>query len=434
MLDRHAAGHDDRVDDVLRIDAARLPPYCAGRFSALGLSVRLVQLHFGRFVHPIYREQLHAVPEGFMYGSDHPALSDETTPTKRIVEQSARFAAARQLSERIALRVLSRSGYVHEVKAKAMPGAALIHSCERLLRQPPLPYVLDFEHAELFVLYQRIALTRPWARSWLMHELDSMRLRYLLPWTEAARTSLFRALGAEAGIRLSPRTRVVYPAIRPAVDRPRGRASSTLRLLFVGTAFYEKGAVEAIRAVQRLGASHDVHLDLLSYVPDDWRLRLEQDPLITVHDPGGADLVQRLYSRSDVLLFPSHMDTFGYVVLEAMAQGLPVVAPGHLALNELIQDGISGLLFPSENPLYGDDTACRFAQTLPPPRRFLEALRAPTDGYVDSIANTLAPLAEDQTLHARLAGSALEEVRAGRFSVQRRQETLGEIYAAAAES
>jgi len=398
------------------------------------VSERIVQVHFGRFVHPIFREQLHAAPSGFRYLAEHPALSDEHTPTKRIVEQRARFTASRELGERMALRVLSRLGYVHRVRAGIMPGATLIHSCERLLYHAPLPYVLDFEHVELFVLYQRIALARPWTRALLMDALVDRRLRFLLPWSEAARESVYRALGPAARTRLDPRMRVVYPAIRPSVERPRARESDTMRVLFVGTSFYEKGAVEAICAVQRLAATHRVHLDLLSYVPDEWQRRLSDNASITTHAPGGTDVVQRLYRQADALLFPSHMDTFGYVVLEAMAHGLPVIAPAHLALNELVQDDISGLHFPCENPLYGVDTAGRFAHTLPPPRRFLEALRSPSDGYVDRIAATLASLAEDRTLHERLAAGALAEVQSGRFSIQRRREQLHQVYREAAES
>ncbi|MFI5003722.1 MAG: glycosyltransferase family 4 protein [Solirubrobacterales bacterium] len=397
-------------------------------------SERLVQLHFGRFVHPIYREQLHAVPEGFRYVSEHPALSDDTTPTKLVIERRARFPQARQMAEQVALRVLSRAGYVHQTRARATPGAAVIHSGERLLHRSPLPYVLDFEHAELFVLYQRVALSRPWTRAWLMHVLSDERLRFLLPWSEAARQSLYCALGPEAERRLGARTEVLYPAIRAAVQQPaRREQAQPLRLLFVGTSFYEKGAVEAIAAIRRLAKTHAVHLDLLSYVPSDWRARLEHEQAITVHAPGGADVVRRLYAQADALLFPTHMDTFGYVVLEAMAHGLPVVAPGHLALNELVQDGRSGLLFAPENTLYGDDTAGRFAHTLPPPRHFLQALREPSESYVDGLATALAGLSEDRGLHERLAAGALEEVRSGRFSIERRREALGRIYAAAAD-
>src|SRR5689334_2262415 len=114
---------------------------------------RKVQLHFGRYVHPIYREQLHSVPSGWEYAYTHPALSDQTVGTKRIVESASKLAPAKALAERTALRVLSEAGYVHQVRAEPLPGTELFHSAERLLWRSPRPYVLDLEHAELFVLY-----------------------------------------------------------------------------------------------------------------------------------------------------------------------------------------------------------------------------------------------------------------------------------------
>jgi glycosyltransferase involved in cell wall biosynthesis len=108
-----------------------------------------------------------------------------------------------------------------------------------------------------------------------------------------------------------------------------------------------------------------------------------------------------------------------------------VVAPAHLAMGELVQHESSGLLFAPENTLYGEDTRSRFAHTLPPPRRFLEALRRPSDAYVDGLAAALARLAEEPGLHARLAAGAFEQVRSGRFSLERRREALAALYAAA---
>ncbi len=90
------------------------------------------------------------------------------------------------------------------------------------------------------------------------------------------------------------------------------------------------------------------------------------------------------------------------------------------------------LLFAPENTLYGDDTACRFPHSLPPPRRFLRALGEPSDTYVTGVCAALARLIEDPDLHGRLAAGALEEVRSGLFSIGRRREALGRIYAAAA--
>ena len=395
------------------------------------MSDRIVQLHFPPHVHPVYREQLHAVPDGWRYRSDHPALIDATAATKRVA-QDGRLGALVRLAESAGARVLSELGYVHRNRGRAAPGANVIHSAERLLWRSPLPYVVDLEHASLFVLYQQAAMDRPWTRVLLERALLDERLRFLLPWSDAARRSVMTMVSPAVAARLEPKLRTVSPAIRLAAERPRARADGPLRVLFVGTAFFEKGGVEAVQALRVVRVTHDVTMDLVSYVPPGWEARLAAEPGLTVHRPGGADLVQRLYAQSDALLFPSHMDTFGYVVLEAMAHGLPVLAPRHLALEETVQDGVSGLLFGAESMLFGADTVLRFRHTIPVPRSYRETLRHPSEPYVAGIAKQLARLAEEPGLHARLAEGAFESVRSGALSIGRRRELLSEVYEAAA--
>jgi glycosyltransferase involved in cell wall biosynthesis len=238
-------------------------------------------------------------------------------------------------------------------------------------------------------------------------------------------------LSDESAERVESKLRVVSPAIRPAVERAPERSRGPLRVLFVGTAFQEKGAVPAVEALRQARRQHDVTLDLVSFVPEEWARRWADEPGLILHAPGGTDLVQRLYRQSDVLLFPSHMDTFGYVVLEAMAHGLPVLAPDHLAYREIIRDGISGVLFPAENMLWREDTTCRFRHVIPVPRRYLRELENPSPGYVWGIATALGRLVEDPSLHATLAEGALESVRSGHLSIAHRKALLAEIYAAA---
>ena len=57
----------------------------------------------------------------------------------------------------------------------------------------------------------------------------------------------------------------------------------------------------------------------------------------------GAELA-RVYASADVFMFASRTDTFGQVVLEAQASGVPVVAVGEGGPATLIDDGGTGLL------------------------------------------------------------------------------------------
>ncbi|MCS6875826.1 MAG: glycosyltransferase [Aquificaceae bacterium] len=52
----------------------------------------------------------------------------------------------------------------------------------------------------------------------------------------------------------------------------------------------------------------------------------------------------KAYASSDVFLFPSETETYGQVVLEAMASGLPVVVSSRGASHEHVEEGVNGFI------------------------------------------------------------------------------------------
>lgn len=64
-----------------------------------------------------------------------------------------------------------------------------------------------------------------------------------------------------------------------------------------------------------------------------------------------ADTAQRstYYRNADIFIFPTHRDSFGLVILHAMAEGIPVVASMEGTIPEIIEDGINGFLFKKGN-------------------------------------------------------------------------------------
>ena len=63
-----------------------------------------------------------------------------------------------------------------------------------------------------------------------------------------------------------------------------------------------------------------------------------------------GDELAALYASADVFCFPSTTDTFGQVLLEAGASGLPVVAAATGGALELVHDGRTGALVPPDDP------------------------------------------------------------------------------------
>ena len=64
-----------------------------------------------------------------------------------------------------------------------------------------------------------------------------------------------------------------------------------------------------------------------------------------------------LLSQTNLLLITSHQESFCLAALEAMSCGVPVVATQVGGLPELVRHGVSGFLFPPENPSAAVDAA-----------------------------------------------------------------------------
>ncbi|MDW8096566.1 MAG: glycosyltransferase, partial [Aquificaceae bacterium] len=77
-----------------------------------------------------------------------------------------------------------------------------------------------------------------------------------------------------------------------------------------------------------------------------YRAQVEAQKPKNVHTVGymvGEELA-KAYASSDVFLFPSETETYGQVVLEAMASGLPVVVSSRGASHEHVEEGLNGFI------------------------------------------------------------------------------------------
>jgi len=127
------------------------------------------------------------------------------------------------------------------------------------------------------------------------------------------------------------------PAPTPRFERPYVVAAGRLEAI--------KGFQDAIDAMRRLP---DLDLRIAGSGAYEADLRARALGLSNVHFEGRlpADRLAALFRGARAVVVPSLVyETFGYVVLEAFAEGTPVVVRDHGALPELVGDSGGGLVF-----------------------------------------------------------------------------------------
>jgi len=157
----------------------------------------------------------------------------------------------------------------------------------------------------------------------------------------APNPELARLLGERTGRPVHSMARGVdTAAFRPATPRsPAGR----LRFGYVGRLTPEKNVqllVEAERMLRELGAHH---VDFVIVGDGGERAALSAAmPTATFTGVLKGEALAVAYSSMDAMLFPSHTDTYGNVVLEAQACGTPVLVTASGGPKYLVESGVSG--------------------------------------------------------------------------------------------
>jgi alpha-1,6-mannosyltransferase len=131
---------------------------------------------------------------------------------------------------------------------------------------------------------------------------------------------------------------VFHPTRRDDLLRARlGLAESTRLLIFAGRMAREKQIPLLLETFARLGAPY--HLLL---VGGEEQERLSEHATLLPYEQDAVNLA-RLLASADALVHAGAQETFGMIVIEAMACGLPVVGVRGGAIPELVDDTV-GLL------------------------------------------------------------------------------------------
>jgi glycosyltransferase involved in cell wall biosynthesis len=134
-------------------------------------------------------------------------------------------------------------------------------------------------------------------------------------------------------------------------------------LLYVGRISWEKNLNLLIQTYQQM--DHDrCHLVIVGDGPalTEVQQRLTGLP-VTFTGYLSGEALAAVYASADIFAFPSRTETFGQVVLEAMASGLPVIGVLSEGVCDLVNDGQTGFLL-NEHRLSEEEKIAGFRASL----------------------------------------------------------------------
>ncbi len=127
--------------------------------------------------------------------------------------------------------------------------------------------------------------------------------------------------------------------------RTRSEDDGSFVLGYVGRLSIEKNVALLVQVERELASMglDGVRFVIVGHGSEEASLRAELPQADFAGVLRGVELAQ-VYADMDVLVFPSHTDTFGNVVLEALASGVPAVVTGDGGPKYIVREGQTGFV------------------------------------------------------------------------------------------
>ncbi|WP_340819088.1 glycosyltransferase family 4 protein [Methanolobus sp. WCC4] len=299
----------------------------------------------------------------------------------------------------------------------------LVHSHQQLIVNK-IPFVIDFEHISALVHFNHKKLKSSLNKRIIEKFFSSKNCMHILPWSVAAERSMQYLLDTKS---FKEKIKVVYPAMH-SVEITK-KKSNEITILFVGRLFLRKGGLEVLKAFELLNQKYDIRLVVVSQVPDELKAKYEHYHNIEFYNSiPRTTLLNDFFPKGDIFLFPTYYDTFGMVFLEAMAYGMPIVTLDGFGTSEIIEDDKNGFLIKPYSKKWFD------TNYLPHPEwgdfsKLYELIdQNEQKRIVSEIVDKVSSLIENDSMREKMGKYGKKMVDYGKFSIEKRNKTLTEIY------
>jgi glycosyltransferase involved in cell wall biosynthesis len=201
-------------------------------------------------------------------------------------------------------------------------------------RSAEVPEAYFRRREEEWAVADLVMVNSEWTKAALMKQSVPESKLVVVPLAFEASSSRPSALDLRPAFSSSPRLSTV-DSRRP------------LRVLFLGQVILRKGIQYLIEAAKLL-KNEAIHFDIVGSIGISEEALKSAPPNMTFHGPVSRDRTDEFYHSADLFVLPTLSDGFALTQLEAMANGLPLIATPNCG--EVVTDGVDGLIVPASDP------------------------------------------------------------------------------------
>jgi len=252
--------------------------------------------------------------------------------------------------------------------------------------------------------------------------------RRLLFWSNAGKETL-KTYANITDQRIWEKSEVVYPAIRSVSTDLLNFNDVKVNLLFSGD-FFRKGGVNVVDAFEKASMKYpsitlrvcsDENIDFntsMSTLRSTYLKKVKSNEKITFGRISRSEMINNVLPNTDIYLLPTYNETFGFALLEAMAFGIPVIATNHMAIPEIIEEGVNGYMIDTSS--YDCEELFKGYIVNDIPSDF-------GNHVTNNLYNHLCTLIESAELRKKMGLAGIEIVRS-KFSIEERNKKMLKIY------
>lgn len=285
---------------------------------------------------------------------------------------------------------------------------------------PEIPYMIDFEHISALFNFIKPDKEKK-AQVWKV--LANKNCRAILPWSKAAAKTLSDFYGKDYE-KIKNKVKILYPALpiyskKYLADYSIVKKNKKIKILFVGKDYKRKGLPELIEAVKILNKKFENKFEL--YIVSDYKSRERINNVFCfLPNFSQEEIIKKFFLTCDLFVMPTHQDSFGMVLLEALACGLPIISTKQFAIKEFLKNEVNGFLINSDNLVYEKELKYHWQ---------IQNFDKPEEKMINDLVEKIGEIIENPKILDKMKKNTIKDfLDKGKFSIEERNKEMKEIF------